>query len=285
MTWRVRALENARPVPRRPLPSPPPYKPGRAPARALALALFAVAAAGCQAPVAAGLSEDEANRVVVALDRGGVETAKEADPQTEGRFRVLVPREDAARAVSVLRDEELPPRPAPGVLDALGKSSLVPSAMAERAQYVAGLSGDLERTLGAIDGVITARVHLSVPEPGPLGDKPPSASTASVLLKYRGANPPVDVAAVQHLVAGAVAGMRVQDVAVVLLPRPSAPAPPERQLAHFGPLAVTRGTMPYLRALVALTLVVNLALLASLGTLWARLRRAGRSAGPAQARP
>jgi type III secretion protein J len=272
-------------VPRRPLPPPPPYKPGRAPARAFALALFAVAASGCQAPVAAGLSEDEANRVVVALDRGGVETAKEADPQAEGRFRVLVPREDAARAVSVLRDEELPPRPAPGVLDALGKSSLVPSAMAERAQYVAGLSGDLERTLGAIDGVITARVHLSVPEPGPLGDKPTSASTASVLLKYRGANPPVDVAAVQHLVAGAVAGLRVQDVAVVLLPRPSTPAPPERQLAHFGPLAVTRGTMPYLRVLVALTLVVNLALLASLGTLWARLRRAGRAVGPAQARP
>ncbi|HEU4409652.1 MAG TPA: hypothetical protein VFS43_30635 [Polyangiaceae bacterium] len=277
-------------MPRRPRPpTPPPARGprrGRAPAGALAPALAAAAAlAGCQAPVAAGLSEDEANRVVVALDRGGVETAKEADPQAEGRFRVLVPREDAARAVAVLRDEELPPRAAPGVLDALGKSSLVPSAMAERAQYVAGLAGDLERTLGAIDGVIAARVHLSVPEPGPLGDKPASAATASVLLKYRGANPPVDVAAVQHLVAGAVAGLRVPDVAVVLLPRPAAPSPPERQLAHVGPLAVTRGTMPYLRGLVALTLAVNLALLASLGTLWARLRRAARAPGPTQARP
>lgn len=252
------------------LPRPP-----RAPALAFALA---AALAGCQAPIAAALSEDEANRVVVALDRGGVEAWKEVDPQAEGRHRVLVPREDSARALSVLHDEELPPRATPGVLDALGRSSLVPSAMAERAQYVAGLAGDLERTLGAVDGVLAARVHLSLPEPGPLGDRPASTSTASVLLKFRGANPPVDVAAVQHLVAGAVAGMRVQDVAVVLLARPATPAAPERQLAHFGPLAVTRGTMPYLRGLVALTLLVNLALLASLATLWLRLRR---SAPPA----
>lgn len=263
---------------RRPTRPPPPRC-------LLAAALGSLATvAACQAPVAAGLTEDEANRVVVALDRGGVETAKEADPQVEGRFRVLVPREDAARAVSMMREEELPPRATPGVLDAIGKSSLVPSAMAERAQYVAGLSGDLERTLGAIDGVIASRVHLSVPEPGPLGDKPVGPATASVLLKYRGANPPVDVAAVQHLVAGAVAGLRVQDVAVVLLPRPSAASPPERQLAHFGPLAITRGTLPYLRAIVALALAVNLALLASLATLWLRLRRSARPAGPPQGR-
>jgi hypothetical protein len=68
-------------------------------------------------------------------------------------------------------------------------------------------------------------------------------------------------------------------VAVVLLPRPAAPAAPERQLAHFGPLAVTRGTMPYLRAIVALALAVNVALLGSLATLWLRLRRASAPAG------
>jgi type III secretion protein J len=262
-----------------------PPAPARRRACAPALAAAALALAGCQVPVAAALAEDEANRVVVALDRGGVETAKESDPQSEGRFRVLVPREDAARALSVLRDEELPPRPTPGVLDAVGKSSLVPSVMAERAQYVAGLAGDLERTLSAVDGVIAARVHLSVAEPGPLGDKPPTPSTASVLLKYRGANPPVDVAAVQHLVAGAVSGLRVQDVSVVLLPRPSAPAPPERQLAHFGPLAVTRGTMPYLRGLVAVVIVSYLAGLGALANLWVRLQRARRQPAPAQARP
>jgi type III secretion protein J len=236
--------------------------------------VVAIALSACTAPVAGGLSDDEANRVIVALDRAGVDASKESDPGTENRYRVLVPREETARAVTAMREEELPAQPTPGVLDALGKSSLVPSTAVEHAQLVAGLAGDLERTLMGVDGVVSARVHVSVPPPDPLGEQRPTRSTASVLVKHRGPTPPIDATSVQRLVAGAVAGMKTEDVAVVMLPRPLPPAAGESQLAHFGPITVTRGSLAYLRGFVAASVLACLALLGGLAALWSRARRA-----------
>jgi type III secretory pathway lipoprotein EscJ len=90
--------------------------------------LLLVALTACSdPPVVAGLEEGEANRVVVALDRAGVPSAKEIDPAAEGKYRVLVPAGDVARALVVLRAEELPRAKVPGVLEATGKGGLVPS--------------------------------------------------------------------------------------------------------------------------------------------------------------
>src|SRR5262249_9830168 len=81
-------------------------------------------AAGCTAPVAGGLDEGQANRVVVALDHAGIGADKEADPASEGRFRVVVERDDAPRAIAALREEDLPAPAVPGLLDSMGKGAL-----------------------------------------------------------------------------------------------------------------------------------------------------------------
>ncbi|MBL8606831.1 MAG: hypothetical protein JNL38_05905, partial [Myxococcales bacterium] len=118
------------------------------------------ALAGCTSPIAAALDEGDANRVVTALDRVGIDATKEADPQAEGKYRVNVARDDAARALSALSEEELPRPKSRGLLDAVDKGALVPSAASEHAQLVAGMSGELEKTLSSVDGVLAARVHL-----------------------------------------------------------------------------------------------------------------------------
>ena len=157
--------------------------------RALATPTLVLLAA-CSVPVAGALEDGEANRVVVALDRASIDGAKEADPGSEGKWRVSVERDDVPRALSVLRDEELP-RSAPlGVLDAVSKGSLIPSEAAEHAQLVAGMAGDLQRSLEGVEGILSARVHLSVPPPNPLRDTAPARGTASVLLEHRGSTPP-----------------------------------------------------------------------------------------------
>lgn len=218
---------------------------------------------GCAVPVASGLSEEDANRVVVALEKASVDTTKEADPSAEGKVRVLVPREDAARATITLREEELPPRAAPGVLDTMGKGSLVPSTATEHAQYVSGLSGELERSLADIDGVVAARVHLSLPTPDPLGARlgeNTQKPSASVLLKHRGATSPVDALAVQRLVSGAVSGLAMDDVAVVMVARPAATVPPEKQIVHVGPVGVTRGSIGVVRMIAGGSILLHLVL-------------------------
>jgi type III secretion protein J len=225
-------------------------------------AALAAALGGCSAPVATALGEEDANRVLAALNRAGLGAEKEHDPSSEGRFVVLVQRDEVSRAVAVLQEEELPPRPSPGVLEAVGKSSLVPSAAVEHAQYVAGLAGDLERTLAGIDGIVTARVHLSAPLRAPL-DPAPQKATA-----------PVAPEAVQQLVAGAVAGLQPSDVAVVLVPRPGQAASAGVELARLGPITVARGSAGYLRGLVALALLLSVVPTVALLVVWQRGRKA-----------
>jgi type III secretion protein J len=229
----------------------------------------------CAVPVAGGLDDAEANRIFVALDHANVDAVKEQDGASEGKWRVTVARDDLPRALSVMREEDLPRRDPTGIVDAVGKGSLVPSEAAEHAQLVAAISGELERSLEGIDGVLRARVHLNVPAPSPLRDEMPMRGSAGVLLEHRGATPPVSTESIQRLVAGGVAGLAPADVVVVMVARP-APAGLEGVdgLAHVGPIAVTRASMHQLQAaLVALTALVAALAVVTLA-LYSRLARA-----------
>jgi type III secretion protein J len=212
---------------------------------------------------------------MVALERASVDATKEPDPTAEGRWRVDVARDDVPHALLVLRDEELPRTPPPGMFEMVGKGSLVPSEAAEHAQLIAGLAGDLERSIEGIDGVLSARVHLNVPLASPLRDMATPHGSASVLLEHRGSTPPLSADSVQRLVAGGVAGLLPTDVAVVMISRPVPAARSGSEIGHVGPIAVARTSMRQLQAaLVALVAVVALLAGATLVLYmrWARLR-------------
>ena len=237
-------------------------------------ALAAFVLWGCTVPVAGGLDERDANLVADALNRAGIEATKQTDPGEEGHYQVLVPRGEAAPAIAALREHDLPPRHAPGVIEAVGKGALVPSPLAEHAQYVAGLAGDLERSLASVDGVLGARVHLSVPADDPLTGKPSQLPSASVLLRHRGATPPVSDDQIRQLVAGAVAGLAVEAVTVVTVSRPDSTALPERALTQVGPISVSQASAGWLRSILGGAVLLLLVLGAAVVLLWLRMRRA-----------
>jgi type III secretion protein J len=237
---------------------------------------FVVLTSGCAVPVAASLDEPDANRVVVALDQSGIDASKEADPTSEGKFRVMVARDDVGRALATMREEELPRPKARGVLDAADRGQLVPSQAAEHAQLVAGLAGELEKTLGGIDGVLAARVHLNLPPREPLRDGPAPKATASVLLEHRGTTPPLAPESIQRLVSGGAPGVAATDVAVVFVPRTARASGGRTDLAHVGPITVARGSMTTLKIAFAGLAVVVLALAAATLGLWAKISRMRR---------
>jgi type III secretion system YscJ/HrcJ family lipoprotein len=256
------------------------------------LAVVALALSACSVPVSSNLSETDANQALVALEKQGISAWKERDPEgAENTFRVVVSRDDASSAALVLTQENLPPGRTPGVLDAVGQGSVVPSRLAEHARWIAGTSGELERSLRVLDGVISVRVHLAVPPRDALSleQSPPEAS-ASVLIRHRGATPPLPVSEVQRLVAGAVPGLTAEQVSVVMTPAPAPTRIADRGLAQFGPIAVARSSMTPLRAMVGAALAANLLLLGCLYLLWTRLRRTerelleARAGDPAQAK-
>ena len=98
------------------------------------------------------------------------------------------------------------------------KDGLVSSPMQERAQMIFALSQELSRTVSEIDGVLSARVHLVLPENDPLRQQL-VPSSASVFIRHR-SNMPVGnlVPQVKMLVANGVAGLSYDKVSVVLVP-------------------------------------------------------------------
>ena len=249
----------------------------------LALLLTAaLAALACTTAVANDLPESEANRAVVALEGHGVSAEKERDPETEGRFRVTVGRDEAAAAAGVLSQEAVPARENPGILQSLGTGSMVPSRLSEHARLLSGISGELEQSLQAVDGVVSARVHLAAPEHSPLDETEPAKPSGSVLIRHRGATPPIAASDVQKLVAGAVPGLAAADVSVVSSPAPASARPADKELRRVGPITVTRASLSPLRFVAAGAVLLNLALLAAVLLLWAKVRRTEDALGQAR---
>jgi type III secretion protein J len=231
----------------------------------------------CTIPVATDLDEAAANKVVAALGRNGVAADKQRDNEHEGRFSVDVGRGDASFALAVMAREELPPRTDPGWSETLGQGSFIPSRSDERAKLLLATAGELQRSLLGISGVISARVHLAVPERDALDtDGPAPAPTASVLLKHGNATAPLSTLDIQRLVAGAVPGL---DPASVVVVTKAVAEPVERkgtELVRLGPLTTTRSSLPYLRWMIACVATLNGCMVALLFALWLRGRRSAR---------
>jgi len=229
----------------------------------------------CNVPIAAGLDETDANHAVVALEKSGVAAEKDRDPDSEGRWRISVARDDASSAAGILSSESLPPAASPGLLETLGQGSIVPSHASEQAKFVAGISGELERSLRTLDGVVSVRVHLAIPEKDAFApDEAPLPASASVLLRHRGSAPPIAINDIQRLVAGAVPGLTPAQVSVVASPVPVPTRLPERELSRFGPVTVTRASVFPLRTIFGAALFLNLGLLGALILIWTRARKA-----------
>jgi type III secretion protein J len=240
----------------------------------LAGALLWTLTSGCSTPLVRGLEESQANRVVVALEQAGIVSTKQAEGDDSSRWSIAVNPDDVAEAATILVQESLPAPPAPGVLEALGDGALVPTQRSEQARLVAGVAGELERSLRELDGVLTARVHLAVPTPDPLGDPSISPPSASVLIRFRGPTTPIAPERIQTLVAGAVPGLSRDHVAVVSIPTPITQAGKGQRLTRLGPIAITRSSTTPLRLLVGGLCGTNLLLVGAVLWLWVSLRSA-----------
>lgn len=230
--------------------------------------LFALVAAsllaGCAGQTVYGkLEEAEANDMVAVLSNAGISAAKDATDK-EG-WSVSVASGDFARAVDVLRASGLPREK----FDTLGtifkKEGFTSSPLAEHARLIYGLSQELSNTISQIDGVVQARVHLTLPEPDPLS-RQVAPSSASVFVKYReGFNLRSQTAALKTLVTNSVEGLTYDRVSVVMVKAEPMAAPQPRPF--FGGSAMS--------VLQWAAAAIGLAALAAAAIGWWRQRRPG----------
>jgi type III secretion protein J len=178
-----------------------------------------------------GLTDAEANQVVAALRDDGVRAERHA---SKNGASVTVPEAELARATQVLAAQGLPHATPARMGDIFKKEGLISSPLEERARYIYALSQELETTLGQIDGVVVARVHVVLPEKVAPGEpmQPPSAA---VFIKHLPSLEPDAIGfRVKQLVARSIPGLGAQGadrvtavfVAASVLPD-RLPAPPD----------------------------------------------------------
>lgn len=170
---------------------------------------------GGQIELVSGLSEAEANEVLGALLNAAVSASKIRGK--EG-ISVQVEQSRVARAIEVLREQGLPRQRHTRMGDVFKKENLISSPLEERARYLYALSQELEQTLSQIDDVISARVHVVLPERVGPGD-PTAPSSASVFIKHRrGSAIETVVPQIRTLVANSISGLSEDKVSIVLVP-------------------------------------------------------------------
>jgi type III secretion protein J len=168
--------------------------------------------------------------------------------------------------------------------DSMGKvfkrEGFVSSPLEERARLLHAMSQEISNTVANIDGVVTARVHLSLPEKNPLIDKAPPAS-AAVFIKHRPErNLSGQITQIKALVVNSIEGLAYDNVTVALFPAESIPAE-----AAKAPAATTAaGTAVAGAPLVAGTAAGALALGGG-GLLWWRRRATHAEQTPTEPAP
>lgn len=168
---------------------------------------------GCQENLYTNLSEREANTMVAALLRSGVPASRVR--QDDGKMTVGVDGDRLADAVRILEDAGLPKPAFASMGEVFQRDGLVASPTQERAQMVFALSEELSRTISEIDGVLSARVHVVLPDSNPLR-RDDAPSSASVFVRYE---PSLDITPlipqIKTLVANGIAGLSYDKVSVV----------------------------------------------------------------------
>ncbi|HWW05981.1 type III secretion system inner membrane ring lipoprotein SctJ [Collimonas sp.] len=167
----------------------------------------------------AALSDADANEIVLVLNRQGIGVEKQKGK--EG-VTLIVRDDDISRATEAMNAAGLPRRSLSNLGEVFKKQGMISTPMEERIRYIHGLSEELESTLQQFDNVISARVHVVLPERIAPGE-PIQPSSAAVFVKYR---PPLDEDAIlpriRRLVASSIPGLSGDDgrnkVSVVMVP-------------------------------------------------------------------
>lgn len=162
-----------------------------------------------RAPLYRFLPDADKAAVVATLQEAGMSVA--LDPQSGA---VLLPSDDHARARMLLAAEGLP-RAAASSQDLLADMPFGASRALEDARLKSAQERELARAIESLQGVESARVIIAVPEPSPfIRERPPVTASVTVTLPSGRSLSDAQARAITHLVAGAVPGLRAEQVAI-----------------------------------------------------------------------
>lgn len=228
--------------------------------------VFLLILTGCsdRAVLFNGLSEPEANEIYSHLLAAGIPAEK---TRTKEGSAISVPENLSANALSITQANGLPRDKKSSIGQVFKKENMISSPLEERARYLYALSQELEDTLMRIDGVLSAKVHIVLPERANPGE-PLSPSSAAVFVKYsEQAQFPAYIPKVREMVFKSIpgiAGDAQSNVTVTAIPS-ELKVDECVPLVWYGPIALSAADKGYFLAIVYITLFMWML---SIGLTW-----------------
>ncbi|MCW2305695.1 flagellar basal-body MS-ring/collar protein FliF [Rhodobium gokarnense] len=180
---------------------------------AILVGFFAIVMTRLSTPQMVPLYTDLSFADTTAIVRQLEATAVEYELRNDGAV-VLVPEGTQLQVRMRLAEQGLPSGGNIGYeifdkTDTLGTTSFVQSI-----NHLRALEGELARTIKSINRISAARVHLVLPE-RQLFQRDKEEPSASIVVRVRGTLDRSHIAAIQHLVATAVEGLKPSNVSIV----------------------------------------------------------------------
>jgi len=170
----------------------------------------------CKVELHSGLDERNANEIMAILLKNGISASRESTK--DNTLTVLVEEKSFADAVDILQAHSLPRQKFDDLCSVFAGEGMISSPMEDRARLICALSQELSRTISEIDGVMSARVHVVLPE-NDLGRKTAKPSSASVFIRHH-EDAPVDNLSpqIKMLVANGIEGLVYDKVSIAMVP-------------------------------------------------------------------
>lgn len=239
------------------------------PRRLYAVPLLLLLAACQKQDLLKGLDQQQANEVIAVLQRHNIE-AEKTDRGKTG-YSVNVAQADFAAAVDWLKTYDLPSRPRLEVAQMFPADSLVSSPRAEKARLYSAIEQRLEQSLQTMNGILSARVHISYDLDAEEGSRAARPVHLSALAVYdRDAEPEQKVNDIKRFLKNSFAEVEYDNISVVLSRRSEA-----QQQAPSTPASDRGNGMAW-----SIFGVILLGIFAAAGWLWQR--RSSEAATPAE---
>lgn len=156
-----------------------------------------------------GLTEEDAGRIVEQLQ------ATNIPYQLSAGGTILVPRSQVYEVRLAMARQGLPQGGSVG-FELFSAPTLGMTEFSQQVNYQRALEGELARTIRSLNAVQDVRVHIVLPQPS-LYTTQKQEPTASITLKLKPGRQiePEQVAAIRHLVASSVEGLKPDNITIV----------------------------------------------------------------------
>jgi len=164
------------------------------------------------------LDQQQANEVLAVLQQHNIYAEK--NNLGKSGYTIKVEKDDFPAAVNWLKIYHLPSRPDVEISQMFPADSLVSSPRAEKARLYSAIEQRLEQSLRTMDGILSARVHVSYDIDSSESSRSLQPVHLSVLAVYdKGINPEHKINDIKRFLINSFSGVEYNNISVVLTKR------------------------------------------------------------------